>query len=109
MGGFDKGEAGVRRYTVITTKYYYGIALWNTKNRKLETVKITPAGRDLIDRVCKKRKCVGDIQIRILLSLCLHWSHQDYPNKTRRGNVIRDQSVPRKCFVDFKMASRRTK
>lgn len=51
-------EAGAR-YAVLTSKHHDGVALFDTKYTDLNTVKKTPAGRDLIAPYCKALKEQG--------------------------------------------------
>ena len=51
-------EAGAR-YAVLTSKHHDGVALFDTKYTDLNTVKKTPAGRDLIAPYCKALKEAG--------------------------------------------------
>lgn len=51
-------EAGAR-YAVLTSKHHDGVALFDTKYTDLNTVKKTPAGRDLIAPYCKALKEEG--------------------------------------------------
>ncbi|MDK7751190.1 alpha-L-fucosidase, partial [Brevibacterium sp. UMB10442] len=65
-------ESGAQ-YTVITTKHHDGMALWNTKQSKLNVVKQTPAKRDLITPFAEEVRKRG-IHLGTYYSL-LDWSH----------------------------------
>ncbi len=73
-------EAGAK-YTIITTKHHDGVALWNSKFGTLNTVKKTPAKKDLITPFVKAiRK--ENLKVGLYYSL-LDWSHPNYPYFTR--------------------------
>jgi alpha-L-fucosidase len=65
------------RYAVITTKHHDGVALWDTKESKLNVVASTPAKRDLLAPFYQALKKNG-IKAGAYFSL-LDWSHPDYP------------------------------
>ena len=51
-------ESGAK-YTVITTKHHDGVALWNSKFGELNTVKKTPAKKDVLTPFVKAVKKQG--------------------------------------------------
>lgn len=65
------------RYAVITTKHHDGVALFTTRQNKLNTIQSTPAKRDLIkpffDELRKR-----NIKCGAYFSL-IDWSHPEYP------------------------------
>lgn len=82
-------ESGAK-YTVITTKHHDGVALWNSKYGNLNTVKKTPARKDLLTpfvKAIKKR----DLKVGLYYSL-LDWSHPDYPNFTRNKKRYKENA-----------------
>ena len=96
-------ESGAQ-YTVITTKHHDGMALWNTKQSKLNVVNQTPATRDLITPFAEEVRKRG-IHLGTYYSL-LDWSHPDYPNHTRtsvRYDIKKDPARWQK-FCKFNMA-----
>lgn len=73
----DLIKASGARYAVITTKHHDGVALWPTKQNKLNVVDASPAKRDLIAPLfAALRK--NNIKAGAYFSL-LDWSHPDYP------------------------------
>lgn len=68
------------KYVVLTTKHHDGVALWNTKFSKLNTVNHAKAKKDLlapfVDAVHKK-----NLKLGFYFSLC-DWSHPDYKPTT---------------------------
>lgn len=64
-------------YAVITTKHHDGVALWPTKQGKLNVVESTPAKRDLLKSFYSALRANG-IKAGAYFSL-LDWSHPDYP------------------------------
>lgn len=82
-------ESGAK-YTVITTKHHDGVALWDSKYGNLNTVKKTPARKDLLTpfvKAIKKR----DLKVGLYYSL-LDWSHPDYPNFTRNKKRYKENT-----------------
>ncbi|HQR94175.1 MAG: alpha-L-fucosidase, partial [Sphingobacteriales bacterium 39-40-5] len=70
-------KASGAKYAVITTKHHDGVALWPTKQNKLNVVDASPAKRDLIAPLfAALRK--NNIKAGAYYSL-LDWSHPDYP------------------------------
>lgn len=84
-------ESGAK-YTVITTKHHDGVALWNSKFGELNTVKKTPAKKDVLTPFVKAVKKQG-LKVGLYYSL-LDWSHPDYPYFTK--TKIRYKSDPKK-------------
>jgi alpha-L-fucosidase len=83
-------ESGAR-YAVITTKHHDGVALWPTKQNKLNMVDKSPAGRDLIGPFFNALDKYG-IKKGAYFSL-LDWSSPDYPGfrkDSSRYKVIDD-------------------
>ena len=88
-------ESGAK-YTVITTKHHDGVALWDSKFGTLNTVKSTPAKKDLIKPFVKAVR-EQNLKIGLYYSL-LDWSYPNYPNFTRsKKRYIRDA----KRWADF--------
>jgi len=91
-------ESGAK-YTIITTKHHDGVALWNTKFGKLNTVQHTPAKKDLITpfvKAIKKR----NLKVGLYYSL-LDWSHSDYPNFTRTKKRYTEDDKKWESFTKF--------
>jgi len=81
-------ESGAK-YAVITTKHHDGVALWNTKQGDLSTVKKAKAKRDLIAPFVKAMR-EQNVKVGLYYSL-LDWSHTDYPNFLRdKKRYIKD-------------------
>lgn len=87
------------RYAVLTTKHHDGVALWDTRLSRLNTVDTTPAGRDLIKPFVKAMNRSG-LKLGLYYSL-LDWSHPDYPNQTRNIKRYTDDSLRWERFVKF--------
>ncbi|MDO5607695.1 MAG: alpha-L-fucosidase [Capnocytophaga sp.] len=68
-------ETGAR-YVVITTKHHDGIALWNTRQSSLSTVKHAAARQDLLTPFVDAMRA-KNFKIGLYYSLC-DWSHPDY-------------------------------
>jgi alpha-L-fucosidase len=84
-------KASGARYAVITTKHHDGVALWPTKQNKLNVVDASPAKRDLIAPFfAALRK--NNIKAGAYYSL-LDWSHPDYPGflKDSSRYKVKDQ------------------
>ena len=96
-------ESGAR-YTVLTTKHHDGVALWDTKQSNLSTVKATAAKRDLVTPFVKEVRKHG-LKLGLYYSL-IDWSDNRYPNITRTDTryAIKDDSARWKSFVDFDFA-----
>ena len=96
-------ESGAQ-YTVLTTKHHDGVALWDTKQSNLNTVKATAAKRDLVTPFVKEVRKHG-LKLGLYYSL-IDWSDNRYPNITRTDTryAIKDDSVRWKSFVDFDFA-----
>jgi alpha-L-fucosidase len=69
------------KYAVITAKHHDGVALWDTKETKLNVVEKTPAGRDLIAQFCGSIRKKG-LKVGIYFSQ-LDWSSKNYPHFTK--------------------------
>lgn len=95
-------ESGAR-YAVITTKHHDGVALWNTKLSDLNTVKKTPAKRDLVTPLFKALR-KNNIKAGAYFSL-LDWSRDDYPGflKDSSRYKIIEQPDRWKHFQNFLM------
>ncbi|MHC1731030.1 MAG: alpha-L-fucosidase [Bacteroidales bacterium] len=91
-------ESGAR-YAVITSKHHDGVALWDTKMSRLNTVDSTPAGRDLIKPFVKSLRRSG-LKVGLYYSL-LDWSHPDYPNMTKTVKRYTDDPARWERFVQF--------
>lgn len=91
-------ESGAK-YTVITTKHHDGVALWKSKFGTLNTVKKTPAKRDLITPFVKAiRK--QNLKLGLYYSL-LDWSHPDYPYFTRTKKRYKEDSKKWRDFTKY--------
>ena len=91
-------ESGAK-YTVITTKHHDGVALWNSKFGSLNTVKNTPARRDLITPFVKAIR-ERNLKVGLYYSL-LDWSHTSYPNFTRNKKRYTSDDKKWKDFTKF--------
>ncbi len=91
-------ESGAK-YAVITTKHHDGVALWDTKLSKLNTLEKTPANGDLIAPFCKALR-KNDIRVGLYYSL-LDWSHPDYPNFTKTTQRYTSDSLRWEKFSKF--------
>lgn len=87
------------KYAVLTAKHHDGMALWDTKQSKLNVLTQTPAGRDLVSPFMTALEKEG-IKKGIYFSV-LDWSHPDYDRKTR--DVFRYQNDPERFrkFTEF--------
>lgn len=91
-------ESGAK-YSVITTKHHDGVALWDTKQGDLNTVKKTTAKKDLITPFVKAiRK--QNLKVGLYYSL-LDWSHPDYPNFLRDKKRYLKDDQKWKSFTKF--------
>ncbi|MDP6985127.1 MAG: alpha-L-fucosidase, partial [Candidatus Latescibacteria bacterium] len=93
-------EQSGARYAVLTTKHHDGVALWDTQENDLSTVKATPAGRDLVKpfvRALRKR----DLRVGLYYSH-LDWSHPDYPIQTRTERRYDEDPERWQRFLDFR-------
>jgi len=68
-------EAGAR-YAVLTTKHHDGFALWDTKLSNINSVKGSPAKRDLVGPYCEALRAQG-LKVGLYFSH-LDWTHPDY-------------------------------
>lgn len=87
------------RYAVLTSKHHDGVALWDTRLSRLNTVDTTPAARDLIKPFVKALNRSG-LKLGLYYSL-LDWSHPDYPNQTRSIKRYTADSLRWERFVKF--------
>ena len=94
-------ESGAR-YAVLTSKHHDGVALWNSKAGELNTVKKTPASRDLVKPFCEALRKQG-IKAGLYYSL-LDWSHPDYPNFTKNEKRYTEDPVRWDRFTAFNHA-----
>ena len=69
-------ESGAR-YSVITTKHHDGVAMYDTKENQLSSVKATPAKRDMIKPFFEELRKRG-LKCGTYFSL-IDWTHPDYP------------------------------
>jgi alpha-L-fucosidase len=91
-------ESGAK-YTVITTKHHDGVALWNSKQGDLNTVKQAKAKKDLLTPfVNAARK--ENLKVGLYYSL-LDWSHPDYPNFLRDKKRYTDDAKRWGKFTKF--------
>lgn len=88
------------KYAVITAKHHDGVALWDTQYSKLNVVKKTPAGKDLIAPFVKAMR-KNDLKVGLYFSH-LDWSYPDYPRKTKEEYRYRDDSIRWSKFLDFR-------
>lgn len=72
------------KYSVITAKHHDGVALWDTKMNDLNTLKKTPAKRDLISPFVNELRKNG-IKVGLYYSL-IDWTYPDYPGFLRDSN-----------------------
>ena len=93
-------ESGAR-YAVITSKHHDGVALWDTRMSRLNTVDTTPAGRDLIKPFVKSLRRNG-LKVGLYYSL-LDWSHPDYPNQTKTIKRYTDDADRWQRFMQFNL------
>ena len=91
-------ESGAK-YTVITTKHHDGVALWDSKFGNLNTVKNTPAKKDLITPFVKAAR-KKNLKIGLYYSL-LDWSHPDYPNFTRNKKRYQENEKKWEAFTSY--------
>lgn len=93
-------ESGAK-YTVITSKHHDGVALWDTQASDLNTVKKTPAARDLLTPFTTAARNEG-LKLGIYYSL-LDWSNKDYPHETRNSMryQVKDDPARWQRFLDF--------
>ncbi len=91
-------ESGAR-YAVLTSKHHDGVALWDTKLSRLNTVDTTLAGRDLVKPFVKALRR-GGLKVGLYYSL-LDWSHPDYPNMTKSIKRYTVDSVRWEKYVKF--------
>ncbi|MDX9730011.1 MAG: alpha-L-fucosidase, partial [Bacteroidales bacterium] len=88
-------------YAVITSKHHDGVALWDTKMSRLNTVDSTPAGRDLLKPFVKSLRRSG-LKVGLYYSL-LDWSHPDYPNMTKTVKRYTDDPARWDRFMQFNL------
>lgn len=91
-------ESGAQ-YAVLTAKHHDGVSLWDTRCNDLNTVKKTPAGKDLVEPFVKALRKNG-LKTGLYYSL-LDWSHPDYPNFTRTEKRYTNDSIRWNRFIDF--------
>jgi alpha-L-fucosidase len=89
------------RYAVLTTKHHDGVALWPTKQNKLNVVDATPAKRDLLQPFYQALRA-NNIKVGAYYSL-LDWSHPDYPGflKDSSRYAIKNDPARWKKFQKF--------
>ncbi len=94
-------KASGARYAVITTKHHDGVALWPTKQNKLNVVDASPAKRDLIAPLFEALR-KNNIKAGAYYSL-LDWSHPDYPGflKDSARYKVKEQPERWKKFQVF--------
>ena len=73
------------QYAVLTTKHHDGVALFDTAYSDLNTIKRTPAARDIIKEYTDAFRKKG-IRIGLYYSL-IDWSHPDYPSVYQDGVI----------------------
>ena len=93
-------ESGAR-YAVLTSKHHDGVALWDTKLSRLNTVDSTPAQRDLVKPFVKELRRSG-LKVGLYYSL-LDWSHPDYPNLTKNVKRYTDDPERWQRFMQFNL------
>jgi alpha-L-fucosidase len=91
-------------YAVLTTKHHDGVALWPTKEKHLNVVTHSPAGRDLLKPFYEALDKQG-IKRGAYFSL-IDWSHPDYPGFLKDSNryKIGEQPARWKKFQQFNEA-----
>lgn len=87
------------RYAVLTSKHHDGVALWETKQSRLNTVDTTPARADLVKPFVRELRRSG-LKVGLYYSL-LDWSHPDYPNMTKSFKRYTEDSLRWERFVKF--------
>ncbi len=87
------------KYAVLTSKHHDGVALWDSKFSDLNTVKKTPAHRDLIKPLVDNLR-KNNIKIGLYFSL-LDWSNPNYPNFKRNEQRYKNDSTRWNKFVQF--------
>lgn len=87
------------KYAVLTSKHHDGLSLWNTKMCDLNTVKATPARRDLVAPFVAAIKKVG-IKTGLYFSLS-DWSHKDYPEMLRNKKRYDSDPVRWQRYLKF--------
>ena len=87
------------KYAVLTSKHHDGVALWDSKFSDLNTVKKTPAHRDLIKPLIDNLR-KNNIKIGLYFSL-LDWSNPNYPNFKRNEQRYKNDSTRWNKFVQF--------
>ena len=75
------------RYAVLTTRHHDGVALWDTAHGDLNTIKHTPAGRDLVAPYVDALREHG-------LKVGLYYSHSDWNHPDYATVQHRDPSRP---------------
>lgn len=97
------------RYAVLTTKHHDGVALWDSKFSKLNTVRHAAAAKDLVTPFVSAMRAEG-IKVGLYYSLP-DWSHPDYTpvvfprNDTRKWYRQKGQNKwePWDRFMDFNL------
>ena len=100
----DLIQASGAKYAVLTTKHHDGVALWNTQENHYNTVKNTPAKRDLVNPLFNELRKRG-LKAGAYFSL-IDWSHPDYPGfmKDSSRYKISDDTIRWKKFKQFYQA-----
>ncbi|MBC9798150.1 alpha-L-fucosidase [Sinomicrobium weinanense] len=86
-------ESGAQ-YAVLTSRHHDGVALWNSKQGGVNTIKDTPAKRDLVTPFVNAIKA-RDIKVGMYYSLS-NWSHKDYNEFTREEKRYDIKKEPRR-------------
>src|SRR6056300_318249 len=89
------------KYAVITTKHHDGFALWKTKYGNLNSVRSSPAKRDLLEPFVKALRN-ENIKVGAYYSLP-DWSYPDYTEFTRTKKRYQIQEDPKRWqrFLDY--------
>jgi alpha-L-fucosidase len=86
-------------YAVLTSKHHDGVALWPTRQNKLNVVESTPADRDLIKPFVSSLRKEG-LHVGLYFSQ-LDWSHPDYPHFTKTEKRYKDDNERWSRFLSF--------
>lgn len=90
------------RYAVLTSKHHDGVALWDTRQSRLNVVDSTPARRDLVRPFVKELRKSG-LKVGLYFSL-IDWSSPDYPVMTKSIRRYVTDTARWNRFVKFNMA-----
>ena len=94
-------ESGAK-YAVLTSKHHDGVALWDSKTDHFNTVKNTPAKKDIVApfvEALRKEK----LKVGLYYSL-IDWSYPDYPAHLRNEKRYTKDPERWSNFTDFYFA-----